>query len=144
MSLNPRGLIPTLSFHGKPIYESSVILQLLEDAYPTHKPSLLPDDPYEKAYARLWMDFVGTRIVPAFHRYLQHEGNDKEGLNKARQEYLDKWREFQGAMKDGGGPFFLGGDNPSLVDVAAAPWVQRHWVLDEMKGPFEVGYLTPR
>lgn len=71
LSLNPRGLVPTLKYENKPLYESTVICEFLEDAYPDHGVKLLPADPYLRARIRIWIDFVSTRVVPAFHRFLQ-------------------------------------------------------------------------
>jgi glutathione S-transferase len=52
LDLNPRGLVPTLQYHNKPLYESAVLCQFLEDAYPESTPHLLPADAYEKARTR--------------------------------------------------------------------------------------------
>lgn len=40
LSLNPRGLVPTLEYEGKPLYESNVIMEFLDDAFPDCKGSL--------------------------------------------------------------------------------------------------------
>ncbi|EAW08031.1 putative fructosamine kinase [Aspergillus clavatus NRRL 1] len=71
LALNPRGLVPTLGVHAgeddkaiKPLYESNVIREYLKDAYPDHQPRLLPSDSYEKARARILMDFVSSRRLP--------------------------------------------------------------------------------
>lgn len=56
MDLNPRGLVPTLQYQGKPLYESTVLCEFLEEAYPDHTPKLLPDDPYIRARTRIWTD----------------------------------------------------------------------------------------
>ncbi|TKA68408.1 hypothetical protein B0A55_08737, partial [Friedmanniomyces simplex] len=45
LKLNPRGLVPTLQYDNKPLYESTVICEFLEDVYPDHSPTLLPKDP---------------------------------------------------------------------------------------------------
>jgi glutathione S-transferase len=114
--LNPRGLVPTLdcseignSGNPKPLYESNIIIEYLEEAYPEHAPRLLPDDAYQKAYARIWNDFVTTRIIPSFHRLLQYQstGDSDDGIEKPRSEFLGFLKEFTRAM-DGEGPFFLG------------------------------------
>ena len=52
LKFNPRGLVPTLQYHNKPLYESTVICEFLEDAY-ADTPRLLPSDPYEKARSRI-------------------------------------------------------------------------------------------
>ncbi|KAJ5899799.1 hypothetical protein N7495_004543 [Penicillium taxi] len=97
LSLNPRGLIPTLSCptdtHPKPLYESTVIIEYLEEAYPSHGPYLLPKDPYERARARIWIDYVTSRIIPAFHRFLQYEPTDGVGDLESDARLLDKLRQ---------------------------------------------------
>ena len=52
LKLNPNGVVPTLVHDGKPIYNSFVITEYLEDLYP-EKP-LRPADPGDKATMRLW------------------------------------------------------------------------------------------
>lgn len=122
LKLNPRGLVPTLQYDNKPLYESTVICEFLEDAYPNCAPKLLPDDVYEKARTRIWIDFVTSRIIPAFHRFLQFQPmSDKEGLEERRLEFLSKLKEFADEMHSKG-PFFLGSE-PSLIDFVIAPWV---------------------
>ena len=74
-----------------------------------------------------------SRIIPSFHRFLQHEeGQSPQSLDEARADYLDKLKEFAGAMNKTG-PFFAGKE-PSIVDFQLAPWALRHWVFDHFKG----------
>ncbi|KAF4637528.1 hypothetical protein G7Y89_g563 [Cudoniella acicularis] len=132
LALNPRGLVPTLSYANKPLYESTVICEFLEDAYPSSTPHLLPSDPYLKAKSRIWIDFVTSRIIPSFHRFLQFQGGESSGLSKLREEFLGKVKEFTLEM-DKNGPYFLG-EEVSLVDLVLAPWAVRFWVFDHYKG----------
>jgi len=133
MKLNPRGLVPTLQYRDKPLFESTVVLQFLEEAYPDHKPHILPEDPYDRARTRIWADFMTSRIIPAFHRFLQFQPiADKEGLEQKRKEFLSTINEFAAEM-DPKGPWFLGPE-PSLVDFVVAPWALRMWVFDYYKG----------
>lgn len=136
LSLNPRGLVPTLEYENKPLYESTVICEFLEDAYPNSSPSLLPSDPYTKAKVRIWIDFVTSRIIPAFHRFLQSQDKG-EGLEKVRSDFLGKLKEITEAMHPEG-PYFLGKEI-SLVDLVLAPWAVRLWVFDEFKGGLGMG-----
>lgn len=132
LALNPRGLVPTLEYNKKPLYESTVVVEFLEEAFPMNAPRLLPDTPLDRAISRIWMDFVTSRIIPAFHKFLQHqEGQSPLSLEEARQGYLDKLKEFTVAM-DKSGPYFSGKE-PSLVDFALAPWAIRHWAFDHFK-----------
>jgi glutathione S-transferase len=138
LALNPRGLVPTLSIPNppRPLYESTVILEYLEEAYPDHQPRFLPEDAYERARARIWIDYVTSRIIPSFHRFLQFQAEDAKdadaGLDVARREFLNHLKIWTKEMHPQG-PFFLGKDI-SLPDLALAPWAVRLWVFDEFKG----------
>ncbi|KAJ6261587.1 Pectinesterase [Drechslerella dactyloides] len=119
LNLNPRGLVPTLAVPtangtSKPLFESSVICEYLDEVYSDpvkHGHRLLPDDPYERARARIWIQFVGSNIIPSFHRWLQFQGDDAA---KGKEEYFGK--------------------EVTLPDLIIAPWITRHWVFDEFKG----------
>ncbi|MGE0734292.1 MAG: glutathione S-transferase family protein [Alphaproteobacteria bacterium] len=52
LKLNPNGVVPTLVDRGRPIIESTVINEYLEDAYPERP--LRPADPIQRAEMRLW------------------------------------------------------------------------------------------
>ncbi|CAI7607584.1 unnamed protein product [Penicillium bialowiezense] len=142
LTLNPRGLVPTLAVQDppRPLYESTVILEYLEDAYPNHGPRFLPEDPYERARARIWIDYVTSRIIPSFHRFLQYQAADASdadaGLDQTRQEFLSHLKVWTQEMHPDG-PFFLG-ENISLPDLVLAPWAVRLWVFDEFKGGLRI------
>jgi glutathione S-transferase len=139
LRLNPRGLVPTLQYEGKPLYESNVICEFLDEAYPDHGVNLLPREPYERARARIWCDFCTSRIIPGFHRFLQWDG-DEEGLRGVRDEFLEYLKMFAREM-DGEGPYFLGKE-PSLVDFVVAPWaVCLHPLVLSTILPIMLGYL---
>jgi glutathione S-transferase len=80
---------------------------------------------------------VTSRIIPSFHRFLQYQPkttspSDDEGLAKAREDRLDKLKQFTEEM-DLEGPFFLGKEL-SLIDLIIAPWAVRLWLFDHFKG----------
>lgn len=144
LALNPRGLVPTLEVqsrngHPKPLYESTVLAEFLDEAYPDTGPRLLPEDPYERARARIWVGFCTSKLVPAWHRFLQFQpASDREGLEKVRGEFVGVLREFAAELPAAGkGPFFHGAQ-PGMVDFVVAPWVVRLWVFEHFKGGLEV------
>ena len=63
LKLNPNGVVPTLLHDGRPVYESSVILQYLDQIHP--ETPLLPADHYEQAKMRAWLAFVDAVPTPA-------------------------------------------------------------------------------
>ncbi|KAF3620398.1 putative glutathione S-transferase [Capsicum annuum] len=53
--------IPVLIHNGKPIAESLVILEYIEDTW-KHNP-ILPEDPYEQSKAHFWVKFVNDKVI---------------------------------------------------------------------------------
>ncbi|KAJ7647721.1 glutathione-S-transferase [Roridomyces roridus] len=128
LDINPKGLVPAVEYQGKALYESLVLCEFFEDAYPTHKPSMLPEDAYTKAYARIWIDYVGKTFVPGFMRLLMAQETEKQ--DAALAELYEVLRRFSAQIK---GPFFLG-EHFSLVDIAIAPWITRDVIAAEHRG----------
>src|SRR5262245_59198187 len=52
LRLNPNGFVPTLAHGERVIYESSVITEYLDDAFPERR--LYPLDPWELAQVKMW------------------------------------------------------------------------------------------
>ena len=64
LRLNPNGVVPTLVHNGRPIIESTVINEYLDDVYPD-KP-LRPADPVERARMRVWTYLADTVAIKGF------------------------------------------------------------------------------
>ncbi|PTU18308.1 hypothetical protein P175DRAFT_0535224 [Aspergillus ochraceoroseus IBT 24754] len=120
LEVNPRGLVPALRHGSWGSYESSVLLEYIEDL--NFDPPLLPQgDAKLRAHCRLWTDFINRHIVPNFYRLLQEQDQRKQIANA--QELHDAFNTLVAAA-DTQGPFFLGPDI-SFVDVQVAPWMVR-------------------
>ena len=63
LKLNPLGVVPTLVDKGKPVIESSIICEYLDDAYP--QASLRPEDPLQRSAMRFWMKHVDVKLHPS-------------------------------------------------------------------------------
>lgn len=144
LKLNPRGLVPTLGcpvaggkkgedgVERKPLIESNVICEYLDTLPEGHGQSLFAKGAYERARQKVWIDFVGSRIIPAFHRLLQHTPEKNYALEDAKLELRGHLRAWI-AEADSQGPFWSGREL-SMVDVALAPWAVRLWVFEHFKG----------
>ncbi|KAI8556766.1 hypothetical protein RHMOL_Rhmol05G0280800 [Rhododendron molle] len=104
--------IPVLLHNGKPIAESIVILEYIEQTWKVNP--ILPEDPYERAMARFWAKFVYEQKACA------SKGKEQE---HAKEEATDLLKTLEGQLKD---KRFFGGDTIGLVDtVAIVTW---YWV----------------
>jgi glutathione S-transferase len=52
--------VPVLIHDGKAICESQIIVQYLEEAF--SGPSLLPDDPHQRAIQRFWAAYIDDKV----------------------------------------------------------------------------------
>ncbi|KAI6007597.1 glutathione S-transferase [Pisolithus orientalis] len=130
LQINPRGLVPAVEYRGKAIYESLVLLEFLEDAYPSYKPNLLPSDPSDRAHQRIWIDHIAKAVVPALMRLTMTQPNEQEKLETARNELYEALRKLQNEIKG----LYFAGDQFTLVDVVIAPWILRDYVSAEHRG----------
>ncbi|GAO52336.1 glutathione S-transferase [Saitoella complicata NRRL Y-17804] len=119
--INPRGLVPALRDGDWGSYESTVLMEYLEDAYPEKR--LLGTDAKKRAENRLWADHVNRHLVPSFYRFLQTQMHETEKSNAAKKDFDDAVRKLVDNAHPQG-PFFAGKEL-GWVDVMAAPWILR-------------------
>jgi glutathione S-transferase len=99
-----------------------VLLEYLEDAYPNTN-SLLPEDPIDRARARIWIDHISKKILPTFFGLLQAQ--DLEKQEEAKGKLFEGLQKFTKELApSSSGPYFFG-DRFTIVDVALAPWALR-------------------
>jgi ganglioside-induced differentiation-associated protein 1 len=57
LKLNPKGVVPTLVHDGKPVIESTLICEYIDEMFP-QPPQLIPADPWLQSRMRLWSKMV--------------------------------------------------------------------------------------
>lgn len=130
LSLNPKGQVPTLKHNNKVIYESSIICEYLEEAFPEKK--LLPDDPYLRAKARLFTYFIDRTYYPAFVELFE---NKDPNLNETKaNQLIDAVEKIDKFLREGSeaGPFIFGAQF-SLADISFIPWMMRWCWISHFK-----------
>ncbi|KJX96614.1 glutathione S-transferase like protein [Zymoseptoria brevis] len=133
LGINPRGLVPALRHGDWGMYESTVVMEYLEDL--NEGRALLSSDPKLRAHSRLWVDHINRHIIPAFYKYLQaQEPADQVKFAGELKDHISKAVD----AADEEGPFFLGSEM-GFVDVQLAPWVVR---LEKVLKPYR-GWPSP-
>ncbi len=95
LALNPKGQVPVLVDGDLSLYDSTVILEYLEDAYP--KSALYPRSPQERAGCRL-LDVFADEVMLAPLRFLMHRTEPKpDDLERWQAKEL-KAREAEPAL----------------------------------------------
>ncbi|ODO06004.1 hypothetical protein I350_05065 [Cryptococcus amylolentus CBS 6273] len=128
LELNPLGLVPTL----EGLFDSDVLVEYVEDLYPAsvEHPPVFPLDPYEKSWARLNLQHITKKIIPAYFKIIQAQ--DPSAQSVARGEFYTHLRTYTARIKEGG-PYFAG-EQWMTVDGSLAPFVGRFFLLEERRG----------
>ncbi|MCD7467460.1 Pre-mRNA splicing factor prp1 [Datura stramonium] len=117
--------IPVLIHNGKPICESIIIVEYIDETF--EGPPILPKDPNERALARFWANFFtekGTAVGKSFFL----KGEEQE---KAKEELYEMLKVLDNKFKDK--KFFVA-DKFGFTDIVAnvaALWLG---VLEEASG----------
>ncbi|KAF3683357.1 Glutathione S-transferase U17 [Capsicum annuum] len=126
--------IPVLLHDEKPICESLVILQYIDDSWP-NGPSILPSDPYDRAIARFWASYIDEKWYPLVVEFMKAEGKEEKAavLEKISEGNLLLEEAF---IKINKGNSFFGGDRIGYLDIVLGSllgWVKAIEMMDEMK-----------
>ncbi|KAL9437903.1 hypothetical protein AB3S75_023718 [Citrus x aurantiifolia] len=116
LQMNPvHKKIPVLIHNGKSVCESSIIVQYIDEVWKDKAP-LLPYDPYQRAQARFWVDFIDKKIYDTSRKTWATKGEEQEA---AKKEFIEVLKTLEGELGDK--PFF-GGDNFGYVDLCLIPY----------------------
>lgn len=65
--LNPSGIVPALVVDGRPLVESNLINEWLDETFPD--PPLMPRDPFRRHDLRLWGKYIDDHCLPAVQKH---------------------------------------------------------------------------
>ncbi|GAB4833891.1 hypothetical protein Ancab_032138 [Ancistrocladus abbreviatus] len=110
--------IPVLVHNGKPIAESLVILEYVDETWKDNP--ILPQDPYERAMARFWAKFIDEKVLPSTWKALWGAGEEQvKAVEEANENLKILEKELEGKR-------FFGGESIGYVDIVAnftALWI---------------------
>jgi glutathione S-transferase len=123
LALWPIGKMPLLVDHGRPIPETSVIIEHLQRHHARPGRTLIPHDPDSALDVRLWDrifdQYVMTPMQAFTANLLRPEGDrDARGVAQARENLLSAYAFIDRHLK---GRTWISGDSFSMADCAAAP-----------------------
>ena len=116
LRLNPNAEVPTLIDEGKILYESTAIVEYLNEAYP--QPPLMPDDPFKRAQIRMIDDFCDLHLFRSIIKCIIKIFRTHEEITEQEKEAIRS--ECQRIESYLGNQEFLVGDF-SLADCAFMP-----------------------
>ncbi|KAF3684697.1 putative glutathione S-transferase [Capsicum annuum] len=118
--------IPVLIHNGKPICESMIIVEYIDETF--EGPFILPKDPYDRAIARFWAKFFDEKCMPVMGKALFGSGEESD---KAKEELGELIKILENELKDK--KFFVG-DKFGFADMAGN--LMAYWmaIVEEASG----------
>ncbi|CAA7036992.1 unnamed protein product [Microthlaspi erraticum] len=111
LEMNPiHKKIPVLIHDGKPVCESTIQVQYIDEVW-SHKNPILPTDPYQRSQARFWVDFIDKKMYDAQKKIWATNGEEQES---GKKEFIEILKTLEAELGDK--PFF-GGDDFGYVDI---------------------------
>ncbi|CAH2322426.1 glutathione S-transferase omega-1-like [Pelobates cultripes] len=123
---NPLGLVPAVELSdGEVIYESPIVCDFLDEAYPGKK--LTPADPIKKAKQKIILEFFSGVTTAHYKLFLAKKENQDATEQKA--ELLTKLQKLEEFLVKNKTAYF-GGESVSMIDYMIYPWFERFPLFD--------------
>lgn len=138
LQMNPvHTKIPVLIHNGKPVCESLIIMEYIDEVWKDKSPLLLPCDPYQRAQARFWADYADKKIYSTARNLWATHGKEQE---EAKKEFIEIIKVLEGVLGDK--PYF-GGESFGFLDVVVISYYS--WFpAYELYGKFKVEEHCPK
>ncbi|KAJ9482604.1 hypothetical protein VN97_g10822 [Penicillium thymicola] len=128
LEINPRGLVPTITYDGTIVTESGIVAQFLADAHQTHllPPSFPTENALYRARLSFFVDAFFSKVLPSFFSSLR-AADETERDAAAEQLVAAIVKEVEPLLADteGKGPFFGGSERLTLAEVQSGSFLLR-------------------
>ncbi|XP_027342981.1 glutathione S-transferase 3-like [Abrus precatorius] len=137
LQMNPiHKKIPVLIHNGKPICESAIIVQYIDEVW-NDKAPLMPSDPYQRAQAKFWVDFIDQKLYESWKKMWLSKGEEHEA---GKMGLVSSFKILEETLGDK--PFY-GGDTFGFLDVGFIPFASCFYTF-EMFGNFKMEEEFPK
>jgi len=124
LKVNPRGLVPSISYNGEIITESAIVSQFLVDKYPSHllKRSDEEGGPLQRARINFFVDAYFSKVNLLYYPILKAQGAEKE---VEVQKLVDAVVKELEPLLQNASPFFGGSSKLTLAEVLTGSFIIR-------------------
>ncbi|MDA3903502.1 MAG: glutathione S-transferase family protein [Desulfuromusa sp.] len=131
LQLNPAGAVPALRQGNFILCESLIINEYINEC--CAEPALLPATAQQRADARLWIDYVGSKFIPLFYRLLKAQKKEDQDVVAANLCRVLAVLDDELNRRKREGPYWFGWQ-VGLTDIALYPWFERWAMLEHYRG----------
>ncbi|CAH8355814.1 unnamed protein product [Eruca vesicaria subsp. sativa] len=137
IQLNPvHKKIPLLVHDGKPLAESQVILDYIDETW-KNSPRFYPEDPYERTQVRFWVSYINQQVFDIMARVLYQKG---EAATRSVEEARERFNVLEeGLKKHFPNKIIKGNDDVGLLDIIIIACFGVHKVFNEAIGVEIIG-----
>ena len=129
--ISPLGKVPLLRVDGETVFESSVILDYLDEVYTPH---LHPENALKRARHKAWIEF-GSELLR--QQYALTLAGDRAEFSVRLDELTASMQRLQDPLQEG---LFGDAERFSLVDAAYAPLFMRLAIQAELRSEVAACY----
>lgn len=117
LAINPRGLVPALSYNGEIIIESAIVANFLANAYPSHllPPSNAPGGALQRAKVDLFVDAFITKFQSSLFKLISAK-TEEETNTVIETAVAALVKEVEPQLANAG-PYFGGSDKLTQAEV---------------------------
>ncbi|KAI8725658.1 hypothetical protein NCS52_00137400 [Fusarium sp. LHS14.1] len=129
LKVNPRGLVPSISYNGEIITESAIVAQFLADTHPSDflPTSSDPKDALTRARINFFTDAWSTKIQSHIFKLTYSASVSEEVVKDATASIV---KEIEPLLSNAA-PFFNGSDKLTFAEAIVAPFVIRVFTLSK-------------
>lgn len=133
LSSNPvHKKVPVMIHNGNPICESLIIVQYIDEVF-TSGPSILPTDPYDRAIARFWADYIDNTWSETMFVVGRAQSEEEKAVAAGQMNTATALLEntFEQVSR---GKAFFGGDEIGYVDITLGSYLMWLKVVEKLSG----------